>query len=54
MSFGLIGVCPVRIKPYDPSRSFDCLSVVRHFATGIAIEFSEKPPADTFDVDTKL
>jgi hypothetical protein len=28
--------------------------VVRHFATGIGVEFDEKLPADTFDVDTKL
>jgi hypothetical protein len=28
--------------------------VVRHFATGIAVEFAEALPADTFGVDTKL
>jgi hypothetical protein len=28
--------------------------VVRHFTTGIAVEFDEKLPADTFDVATKL
>jgi hypothetical protein len=28
--------------------------VVRHFATGIAVEFAEPLPVDAFDVDTKL
>jgi hypothetical protein len=26
--------------------------VIRHFATGIAIEFDDELPANTFDVDT--
>jgi hypothetical protein len=28
--------------------------VVRHFATGIALEFDEALPADTFGADAKL